>query len=460
MCCTSAAKFSIFRESFCLFVLNFRFFFQKDFRSSGVLIILSSSCGVFLLFIPSLFRSFRPICSNPEIILSFLFFLESALIHPELLYICFPCNLGTKPTFSSNSRASEQLLEDEVRKMSFLTSSPDNSYKPNVSGNTVSASYWLNWRVLLCALWVSISMVFSLVLIWRHEDFGKADCRDRDTEQETPGTLYDDETWRPCLKGVHPAWLLAFRVVAFIVLLLMLIVASFLNGGSVFYYYTQWTFTLITIYFGLGSLLSFYGCYEYHNRAAGEKIGNVEVDSERGSYAASEPRDNSIAISMAKNSLQHDARKKANIWGYLFQIMFQMNAGAVVLTDCVFWFIIVPFLAINNYNLSILDINMHSINVILLIGDTALNCLRFPLFRIGYFFMWTIIYVIFQWMLHAFVNIWWPYPFLDLSSSYAPLWYVSVALMHFPCHGIFALVIKLKHFLLLKWFPQSYQCPR
>lgn len=33
----------------------------------------------------------------------------------------------------------------------------------------------------------------------------------------------------------------------------------------------------------------------------------------------------------------------------------QMNAGAVVLTDCVFWFIIVPFLAINNYNLSVVS---------------------------------------------------------------------------------------------------------
>lgn len=345
--------------------------------------------------------------------------------------------------------------------MSFLTASTDNSYKPHVNGNTTSASYWLNWRVLLCALWVSVSMIFALVLIWRHEDFGKANRRDRDTERETAGTLYDDETWSPCLKGVHPAWLLAFRVMAFIVLLLMLVVTSFLDGGgSIFYYYTQWSSTLITIYFGLGSLLSFYGCYEYHNRAAGEKVDNVEVDSERGTFASSEPRDNSNAISTAKNSLQHNARKRANIWGYLFQIMFQMNAGAVVLTDCVFWFIIVPFLALNNYSLSILDINMHTINVVLLIGDTALNCLRFPFFRIGYFFMWTIIYVNFQWILHALINIWWPYPFLDLSSSYAPLWYALVALMHFPCYGIFTLVIKLKHFLLSRWFPQSYQCPK
>ncbi|KAI3435415.1 Glycosyltransferase [Psidium guajava] len=103
---------------------------------------------------------------------------------------------------------------------------------------------------------------------------------------------------------------------------------------------------LITINFGLGSLLSFYGCHEHHNRAAGEKVDNVEVDSEQRTYAASEPRDNSNTISTAKSSLQQNAHKRANIWGYLFQIMFRMNAGAVELMDCVFWFIIVPFLAL------------------------------------------------------------------------------------------------------------------
>lgn len=32
-----------------------------------------------------------------------------------------------------------------------------------------------------------------------------------------------------------------------------------------------------------------------------------------------------------------------------------MNAGAVILTDCVFWFIIVPILAIKDYDLNIVS---------------------------------------------------------------------------------------------------------
>ena len=34
----------------------------------------------------------------------------------------------------------------------------------------------------------------------------------------------------------------------------------------------------------------------------------------------------------------------------------QMNAGAAILTDCVFWFIIVPFLTIKDYNLNFVSI--------------------------------------------------------------------------------------------------------
>ncbi|GLU20731.1 hypothetical protein SLE2022_369140 [Rubroshorea leprosula] len=335
--------------------------------------------------------------------------------------------------------------------MSFSTGS-GGTWQPIMTGNTTASSYWLNWRFLLCAIWVLIAMTFSVVLIWKYEGFRKSNRGNREAQQETAGSLYENETWTPCLKGVHPGWLMAFRVLAFIVLLICLTATGLADGGSIFYFYTQWTFTLITIYFGLGSLLSMNGCYQYYKRVSGDKVRNVEVDTEQGSSS-----------NAAKDSHPPEAyppSEPAGIWGYIFQIMFQMNAGAVLLTDAVFWFIIVPFLEKKDYGLNFLVVNMHTINAVFLLGDTIFNCLRFPCFRIAYFFLWTVVYVIFQWILHACFNIWWPYPFLDLSSSFAPLWYFAVALMHFPCYGAFALVIKLKHHLLSRWFPDSYQCVR
>ncbi|KAK4779213.1 hypothetical protein SAY86_006741 [Trapa natans] len=318
-------------------------------------------------------------------------------------------------------------LADEADLMEMICQgSNEDSYVPVISGNSTLASYWLNWRVLLCALWILISAAFSLFLIWSYEGAGKSKTHTTGgdgTGEEAAAAriLYQDETWRPCFRGIHPGWLLAFRVVAFSLLLAMLIITTFVDGGSIFYYYTQWAFTLVTIYFGLGSLVSMYGCHEYQCRLPGDKMDTMEIDLEQGSHSAYELASGSNTFN--KEPTSQEGSEMADTWGYMFQIIFQMSAGAVLLTDCVFWFIIAPFLAINNYGLSILEINMHSINVVLLIGDAAMNCLPFPMFRIGYFIMWTVIYVIFQWIFHACVNIWWPYPFLDLASSLAPLWY-------------------------------------
>ncbi|KAL7098505.1 hypothetical protein ABFS83_09G019600 [Erythranthe nasuta] len=332
--------------------------------------------------------------------------------------------------------------------MSFLTfiTGSTKSWQPAMTVDTTTASYWLNWRVLLCSIWILISLVFASLLISKHEYRKKSggtvstenQQQRKEEEEEFPGVLYEDEVWKPCIRSIHPVWLLGFRVFAFVVLLLMLILNVIVDGGSIFYFYTQWTFTLITIYFGLGSLLSMNGCYRYSNSG-----GDNRFDAEGGGPT--------------KGMDLNQERKKAGFFAYAFQIIFQMNAGAVMLTDTVFWFILVPFLAIKDYNLNFLIINMHSINAVFLLGETALNSLRFPWFRIGYFFLWTSAYVVFQWILHACVSIWWPYPFLDLSSSYAPLWYSTVALMHIPCYGIFVLIMKAKHFLMSKWFPRTYR---
>lgn len=85
-----------------------------------------------------------------------------------------------------------------------------------------------------------MSLVFSSCLISKYE--GPQNSRNRrreNPEEESAGLLYDDEIWRPCLRGIHPAWLLGFRVFAFFVLLIILILNVAVDGGGIFYYYTQ-----------------------------------------------------------------------------------------------------------------------------------------------------------------------------------------------------------------------------
>uniref|UniRef100_A0A7C8YKS6 Uncharacterized protein n=2 Tax=Opuntia streptacantha TaxID=393608 RepID=A0A7C8YKS6_OPUST len=98
----------------------------------------------------------------------------------------------------------------------------------------------------------------------------------------------------------------------------------------------------------------------------------------------------------------------------------EVTAGAVVLTDVVWWVIIYPFLTAKDYKLSFFDTCMHSVNALVLV-DALLNGMRYPMFRIAYFLLWTTLFVICQWIIHACVSIPWPYPFMELSSSFAPL---------------------------------------
>lgn len=311
-----------------------------------------------------------------------------------------------------------------------------------------SSICWLNWRVLLCLIIVVMPMIVALFMIWKFEVL-----RSREREAQDIGrALYDEDVWRPCLKQIHPLWLLAFRVLAFGLALSTITVKAVIHKGSTFYYYTQWTFALITFYFGFGILLSVYGCYQ--NYKISTDVLNVQptgIDAEEGYRQP-------LTGKAANHNKRCHVSQAAGVSSYLFQVIFQISGGAVMLTDCVYWTIIFPFLTIKDYNLSFMTVNLHTLNALLLLGDTVLNSLRFPWFRISYFILWTSAYVIFQWALHASISTWWPYPFLDLSSTNAPLSYLFLALMHLPCYGIFALIVKSKHNLLSKWFPNSYQC--
>ncbi|KAL3616985.1 hypothetical protein CASFOL_039379 [Castilleja foliolosa] len=110
----------------------------------------------------------------------------------------------------------------------------------------------------------------------------------------------------------------------------------------------------------------------------------------------------------------------------LMQIIYQVCAGAVLLTDIVFWCLLLPFMIGENFQLTLIIGIVHSVNAVFLIIETALNRVR------------------------------WPYPFLDLSTPLAPLWYLALALVHIPCYGLYVLLTKAKHVSLPRMFPNAF----
>ncbi|CAH1417228.1 unnamed protein product [Lactuca virosa] len=313
--------------------------------------------------------------------------------------------------------------------------------------DTTALSYWLNWRFFLCGSWVVIVIITAGILILKYEVFNTKRRHQQDDETEPIGILYEDETWKTSLRVIHPAWLLAYRLIAFGVLLALIISNLVIGGARVLFFYTQWTFVLVTFYFGLASSLSIYGCCQYWNEVVDDNMNDVGLEDSLIQVSV-EPQHMSMKLS---NHGDISTRKTAGIWAYSCQIVFQICGGAVGLTDGVFWFIIYPFLAPATYKLTFLNVSLHSINVVLLLIDVILNRLRFPFFRLAYFGLWTCSFVVFQWIFHACVSMRWPYPFLDLSSSYAPIWYFGLGLIHIPVFGIFALIVKWKQLLLSRF---------
>ncbi|MFS7956284.1 hypothetical protein Hanom_Chr07g00652801 [Helianthus anomalus] len=99
-----------------------------------------------------------------------------------------------------------------------------------VSDDSTSLSYWLRWEFFFCLLSVLTSTIIASVLIWKYEG---------SSNSERAYSLYDGEAWVPCVKGLSPVWLLAFRIVASCLLLAASIADVATHGTNLFYYYTQ-----------------------------------------------------------------------------------------------------------------------------------------------------------------------------------------------------------------------------
>ncbi|CAI9111188.1 OLC1v1011344C1 [Oldenlandia corymbosa var. corymbosa] len=244
--------------------------------------------------------------------------------------------------------------------------------------DTTSLSYWLNWRALLCSLWVLTPMLVAIYILWKYERPTKHSESDTEPLRDQRSRILsdDDACWKPCIEAIPASLLLLYRLISFCLLLVALSFDVAAHGAALFHYYTQWTFTLVTVYFGLGSLLSLYGCCQHNRNAFGQSKFYGE-DTEKGLYGplVSEGATNGNTVERLGGKRKVSDPHCAGFLSCIFQILFQMTAGAVMLTDSVYWFVIFPFINIKNYEMSFLTVVAHSLNAILLFGDAALNSL-------------------------------------------------------------------------------------
>ncbi|XP_015891821.2 uncharacterized protein LOC107426215 isoform X1 [Ziziphus jujuba] len=286
--------------------------------------------------------------------------------------------------------------------------------------------YWVRWQVPVCALIFIVPAVIALNFIRK----GNAE------------PLKSCVLWKPCWRNLNPLWLLFYRAFACLCLAWTLYSMVSSHGAFVLYYfYTQWTLALVMCYFALGTVISAYGCC--------------------GSSSSITNRDKEFKGKSKRLGPLAQKEILAGPWGYLMHAMYQTSGAASILTDIVFWCVLVPLLVNVQFELTLLIGALHSLNALLLIGDTALNGLTFTWVGFAYFVLWSCLYISFQWIIHAFGSSTgsssrWPYPFLELDTPWAPLCYFGLALFHVPCYWIYALIVKGKDSILSRLFPHAF----
>ncbi|PON43203.1 Protein rolling stone [Parasponia andersonii] len=285
--------------------------------------------------------------------------------------------------------------------------------------------YWVQWQVPVCAL----IFIMPAVIALKYVNKGKRG-----------EALRSFDLWNCCWRHLNPLWLLFYRAFAFVCMAWMLCQMVAIDGPFAFYFYTQWTFALVMIYFAMATVISAYGCWTSTKKTTSDREEELEDD-----------------INLRNPDAQKEIHQKVGSWGYVMQAMYHTCAGASILTDLVFWCLLVPLEAGEQFELTLLMSCLHTMNIVFLIGDTALNSLPFTWFGFVYFVFWSCLYITFQWVVHlcGFMT-WWPYPFLELNTPWAPLWYLGMALFHVPCFWIYTMLIKAKNSLLPRLFPRVY----
>lgn len=307
--------------------------------------------------------------------------------------------------------------------------------------------YFLKWQTPVCALIIVIPAAVAATLIKKRF-------------RSSPEPLNFNHLWIPCWRKLHPRWLLLYRTLAFLTMAWLLYQIVLFSGLFAFYFYTQWTFALVMLYFVLGIIVSAQGCLKSSEKSHIETEENDTFLKDglenRKSAATSQTTERSGTNLHNKHSSGDELSQKVGFLGHLMHIVYQTSAGASVLTDLVFWTILVPMMAGKQFQLTLVIGSIHSVNAIFLAIDSLLNALSFEWFGFTYFVLWSATYVTFQWILHSCGFTWWPYPFLELATPWAPLWYLALALIHIPCYGVYILLVKAKDAMFSKLFPQSF----
>ncbi|XP_056684260.1 uncharacterized protein [Spinacia oleracea] len=193
--------------------------------------------------------------------------------------------------------------------------------------STVGIDYWMKWQVPVCGLIIVIPAAIAIKMIKNKTING---------EEDTQNSVL----WVPCWRQLSPKWLLLYRAFAFLTMANLLFQMLHSYGPYAFYFYTQWTFSLVMVYFALSS--SSYAslfihvdwnhcfCPRMFNVTEKSPTGNAEKDktlkngSEGNESAAVMDSGKGESLTKLQNHVRND-ETRVGFLGSLMQIIYQVS---------------------------------------------------------------------------------------------------------------------------------------
>lgn len=281
----------------------------------------------------------------------------------------------------------------------------------------------------------------------RSHDAQEEDPRQKRVSNKVPHALvFNQELWQAGYGSINPYWLLVYRFIIFIYCFSVFIYDA--HRGSLFEltFFTRWNFMLLTTYFGIASYFSFKACsVETKDCQAADDSTLGELCLEMGN---AQPMENlSVESQLRYLRICKPEEEKAGPLGYIMQGLYQIILPCSVLVDSVFWVVLYPEAVHDNHAAGLLNFvsyNEHGFNLAICVGEFALNSMRYPWFRVAYVLLWSLTYVIFQWIWHDVFGQRWCYSFLVNNVPVAPLWYIGLLLFLFVCFSLWVQLHRMK----------------
>lgn len=128
------------------------------------------------------------------------------------------------------------------------------------------------------------------------------------------------------------------------------------------------------------------------------------------------------------------------------ELVLDVVLATSILIATVVWTILYPYAVRVHESARLLNwvsYCQHGVNVVLLQIEFLATHHRVSVDALPLVLLWPSLYTIFTWLLHGTVaRGFWPYPFLELNTPWAPVWYLGLLLAHLAA---FVLVLALSH---------------